>query len=88
MSAKIVNDLHHAGQLNTEVTHMFSKDPVLSFSDPASEQWFTSIKDIVTDNTNGLTSSELKETVRNAADLSSIVGSIVSQKYSFTKLDI
>ena len=51
MSAKIVNDLHHAGQLSNRVTHMFSKDPVLSFRDPAAEQWFTSIEDIVTNNT-------------------------------------
>ena len=77
MSAKIVNDLHHAGQLNNRVTHMFSKDPVLSFSDPASEQWFTSIEDIVTNNTHGLTTSESKEAVRIAADLSSIVTTTV-----------
>ena len=73
LSAKGVNDLHHAGKLNNEITHMFSKASVLSFSDPSSEQWFTSIEEIVLNNTQGLTSSEAKEAVRISADLTSIV---------------
>ena len=56
---------------------MFSKASVLSFSDPASEKWFTSIEEIVSNNTLGLTSSEVKEATRISADLSSIVTTVV-----------
>ena len=56
---------------------MFSKASVLSFSDPASEKWFTSIEEIVSNNTQGLTSSEAKEATRISADLSSIVTTVV-----------
>ena len=41
ISAHNLNSLHHANQMNNRVTHMFSKASVLSFSDPASEKWFT-----------------------------------------------
>ena len=37
LSAHNSNELQHAIQMNDRVTHMFSKDTVLSFSDPASE---------------------------------------------------
>ena len=48
VSAKIVNDLHHAGKLDNEVTYILSENPVLSFADPATEEWFTSIKNFRT----------------------------------------
>ena len=37
LSAHNVNTLHHASQTNNEINHLFSKEKILSFSDPATE---------------------------------------------------
>ena len=77
LSAHNSYELHHAIQMKDRVTHMFSKDTVLSFSDPGSERWFTTIKEIVSNNTQGLTSSEIKEATRISADLSTLTTTVV-----------
>ena len=56
---------------------MFSKETVLSFNDPASERWFSTVKSIVANNSQGLTSSEIKEATRITADLSTITTTVV-----------
>ena len=60
-----------------QVTHMFSKETVLSFNDPASERWFSTVRDIVSNNSKGLTGSEIKEATRISADLSTLTTTVI-----------
>ena len=77
LSAQNSNELYAAIQINNRVTHMFSKNTVLSFSDSASEQLFTTVKDIVSNDSQGLTNSEVKEATRISADLSTLTTTVV-----------
>ena len=53
LSAQNSNGLHNAIQLRHRVTHMFSKETVLSFNDPASERGFSNVENIVFTNSQG-----------------------------------
>ena len=44
LSAQNSYGLHSTIQMRHLVTHMFSKETVLSFNDPASERWFSTVK--------------------------------------------
>ena len=61
----------------TVLSNMFSKETVLSFNDPASERWFLIVKNIVSNNSQGLTSSEIKEATRITVDLSTLTTTVV-----------
>ena len=53
LSTQTSNRRYNAVQLLHKVSHMFSKSNVLSFNDPASEQWFSTVKSIVANNSEG-----------------------------------
>ena len=77
LSALNVNELYQATSTNNEVKHLFSKATVFSFSDPSTEQWFTDIEDMVSNNTGHLTKSESKEVTRLSAELTNMVTTLV-----------
>ena len=77
LSAHNVNTLHHASQTNNEINHLFSKAKILSFLDPATEQWYSAIEDMVSNSTSFLTNSEIKEVTRLSAELTSMVTTLV-----------
>ena len=80
LSAQTSNRRHNAIQLRHKVTHMFSKNTVLSFNDPASECWFSTVKSIVANNSKGFTRSEVKEATIITADLSTVTTTVVPLK--------
>ena len=59
---------------------MFNKEKVLSFDDPQTERWFTTIEKIVTNSTKEITKSEMKEATRLTAGLTSLTTSLVRLK--------
>lgn len=77
LSALNVNELYQATSSNNEVKHLFSKASVFSFSDPSTEQWFTNIADMVSNNTGHLSKSESEEVTRLSAELSNMVTMLV-----------
>ena len=77
MATNAINTLSHAKQSNDEINHLFSKATTLEFSDPATEEWYTTIEEMNTRDSVGLTESEVKEKTRLSADLTSMVTSVV-----------
>ena len=59
---------------------MFNKEKILSFDDPQTEKWFSTIKDVVYNNTMGITNTETKEATRLTAGLTSLTTSLVPLK--------
>ena len=66
---------------------MLNKSKVLTFSDPEIEQWFTAIKEVITNNTKGITKSEMKEATRLTAGLTLMTTSLLPLKPNSNKCE-
>ena len=77
MSTHTINTVSHADQTNNEINHLFSRATTLEFSDPATEEWYTTIEEMNSRRSMGLTESEVRETARLSADLTSMVTMVV-----------
>merc|ERR1712030_151643 len=77
LSSHAINTLSHAEASNDEVNHLFSRASTLEFSDPATEEWYTTIEEMNSRRSVGLTKSEVKEQTRLSADLTIVVMTVV-----------
>ena len=66
---------------------MFNKNKILSFNDPETEQWFTAIESIVTNNTQGIRNSEMKQATRLTAGLTSMTTSLMPLKQNSNRCE-
>ena len=80
LSAQTSNNFHNADMLKHKVNFLFNKNKILSFNDPETEQWHTTIESIVFNNTWGITNSEMKEATRLTAGLFSMTISLIPLK--------
>ena len=80
LSAQSSTNFHNAETLQHKISFMFNKEKILSFDDPQTEKWFSTIKDVVTNNTMGITNTEMKEATRLTAGLTSLTTSLVPLK--------
>ena len=76
-SARTTNEFHNAVQLRHKINHIFNEDKILSFNDPGSERWYSSIEHIVNNNAKGITSSKVKEATRLTASLSTMTTTVI-----------
>ena len=76
-SSQSVNSLSHAEASNDEVNHLFSKSETFEFSDPRTEEFYTAIEEMNSRHAVGLTESEIRETTRLSADITSMVTTVV-----------
>ena len=83
--ARTTNKFHNAVQLRQKINHMFSEDKILSFNDPRTNRWYSSIKHIVYNNAQGITSSEIKEATRLTASLSTLTTTVIPLRMSSNK---
>lgn len=84
-SARTTNKFHNVVQLRHKINHMFSEYKILSFTDPGTECWYSSIKHVVYNNAQGITSSEIKEATRLTATLSTLTTTVIPLRMSSNK---
>ena len=65
LAAQTTNNHHSAIQHRNKINHLFSTAKTLSFNDPETERWYTTIEKIVNDGIQGFTKSEYKEATYN-----------------------
>ena len=87
LSAQTSVNYHNAEDLKHKIVFMLNKSKVLTFSDPEIEQWFTAIKEVITNNTKGITKSEMKEATRLTAGLTLMTTSLLPLKPNSNKCE-
>ena len=87
LSTQTSINYHNAEGLKHKIEFMLDKNEVLTFRDPETEQWFTTIKETVTNNTIGITKSEMKEAKKLTAGLTSMTTSLLPLKPNSNKCD-
>ena len=80
MSAQTAINFHDAEILQHEVSFMFKKEQKLSFDDPQTELCFSTIEEMVANNTWSLTRFEVKQATRLTAGLTSLATSLIRLK--------
>jgi len=76
------NFVSQAKSSSEVINHLFSKSTIFEVSDPQSEEFYYAIEDRVSRNAVGLTTSEVKESTRISAELTSRITTAVSTSFS------
>ena len=77
VSTHSIGELHNADQLGNKFNHLASRSDKLELSDPATEDWYRTIKEMNSNRSTGLTDSEVNEKTRLSADLTTMVTTVV-----------
>ena len=80
LSTKSANLFHTAEPINRQVSFTFSKDSVLTFSNPETERWHADISYAVKNSSTGLTDFEIKKAIRLTSALASLTTNIIPTK--------
>ena len=78
LSAETMVNYHNAEELKHQIIFMVDKREVLTFQDPATEQWRRTIKSKIEEYSFGLTKPEKKEATRLTSGLNSMTTSLLS----------
>ena len=80
LSTKTSNGLQDAVQLHYKLNFLFNEDKIISFNDPGSELWYSTIEHIVDKNAKGITTTEIKEATRLTASVSTLTTTMIPLK--------
>ena len=67
----------NAAEFKNKFNHWVSREDTLQFSDPSSEEYYRDIKKMVSENSTGLTDSEVKGKARISAEMTTMVTTII-----------
>ena len=86
-SSQSGNSVSQAESSSEEINHLFSRSKVFEFSNPRSEEFYNAIEDRVSRDAVGLTESEVRESTRLSADITSMITTAVSTSSVSKKCD-
>ena len=80
LTAQTNNGMHNAVQSRHTLNFLFNEDKIISFNDPGSEKWYSTIEKIVDENAVGISTSEVKEATRMTASVSTMTTNMIPLK--------
>ena len=86
-SSQSGNSVSQAESSGEEINHLFSKSEIFEFSNPRSEEFYNTIGEVVSRYSTGLTKSEVMESTRLSADITSMITTAISVSAVSQKCD-